>query len=147
MHVLAFSTGTSIPPALEKLKNLKRNRWIDRSTRLMVVEMSFYNMNTELMASVQLLSEFSIVGVISPTAFIIPFKYVDHISAFRGIAINRMAKTISSLSSSFAFVTMSLFWLQYWQIIFGSFRSCTSCTENIASICSIYSSGLVWNLY
>jgi len=50
------------------------NKWLDRSTKLLVVEIVLYNSNSDLLAVVNLLCEFPITGGIVPTAVIEPFR-------------------------------------------------------------------------
>jgi polycystin 2L1 len=47
---------------LDLIANLKKNRWTDKSTRAVVVNMNLFNRNTKLLSVVRILFEFSFTG-------------------------------------------------------------------------------------
>ncbi|XP_069072241.1 polycystin-1-like protein 1 [Pleurodeles waltl] len=62
------SLGRSRNEAFSRLLNLRKNRWIDRSTRAVIVEFALYNPPTNLFTSVSLLAEIPLFGGVIPSS-------------------------------------------------------------------------------
>ena len=59
---------------MQKIEQLKTDRWIDRQTRAVIVEFTIYSLSAELAAVVQLLYEKNSQGVVKPFVQVMPLE-------------------------------------------------------------------------
>ncbi|XP_078544308.1 polycystin-1-like protein 1 [Lissotriton helveticus] len=64
----AVNLGRSRNEAFSRLLNLRNTKWIDRSTRAVIVEFALYNPPTNLFTSVTLLAEVPLFGGVIPSS-------------------------------------------------------------------------------
>ncbi|XP_029442948.1 polycystic kidney disease protein 1-like 1 [Rhinatrema bivittatum] len=75
------SLGRSRMEAYSTLLNLRRNRWLDGSTRAVAVEFALYNPPTNLFTAVSLLAE------MPPSGGVIPSSFIESVRIYRIISL------------------------------------------------------------